>query len=122
MTLNKKSILNIVTLCIIGAYIVVGFMLNIKFNFIIAFAVASVYQRAYKKVKDNEFDLYFKFMLVKYFGFIYFIIAEFISIYFFHISKNGVGILIIAFPTIVLMFVPIIYNTYKLYKWTYKLK
>lgn len=116
MTLNKKSILNIVTLCIIGAYIVVGFMLNIQFNFIIAFAVASVYQRAYKKVKDNEFDLYFKFMLVKYFGFIYFIIAEFISIYFFHISKNGVGILIIAFPTIVLMFVPIIYNTYKLYK------
>lgn len=116
MTLNKKSILNIITLCIIGVYIVVGFMLNAQFDFIIAFAVALVYQRAYKKVKDNEFDLYFKFMLVKYFGFIYFIIGEFISIYFFHISKNGVGILIIAVPTIVLMFVPIIYNTYKLYK------
>lgn len=59
MTLDKKSILNIITLCIIGTYIAVGLILNAEFNFIMVFAVISVYQRAHKKVKENEFDLYF---------------------------------------------------------------
>lgn len=116
MTLDKKGILNIITLCIIGVYIAVGLILNAQFNFIMVFAVISVYQRAYKKVKENEFDLYFKFMLVKYFGFIYFAIAEFIAVYFFNMNKNGIGMLIIGIPAIAIIFSPIIYNTYKLYK------
>ncbi|MFR5267308.1 hypothetical protein [Clostridium sp.] len=112
----SKNILNIITLGMIIIYIGLALLFKANFNLIIAFAIILVYQRGYKKVKKEEYDLYFKFVLIRYIGFLYFAIAEFITIYFFNMNKNGVGMLIIGIPAIVIIFLPILYNTYKLYK------